>query len=136
MPVDVKALSCPPEEAAKHLRAFAESFIAKNHIDRWIHILLEKPEKAEDYLHKFEHQLNEKYCKELGGAESFPASLSESYKSKRGVYFDGSEPPSLMTAAEAASISTEKFADAVISIVPGKLALFFHHDGWTWICER
>jgi len=43
-----------------HLSQFAKSFIEKEWVDRWIHILLEKPEKALVELVKFERQRNKK----------------------------------------------------------------------------
>src|SRR5687767_2134551 len=91
-PVAVNPQPCPAEEAEKHLRGFAESFIDKRYSERWIHLLIEKPEKANKELFKFEHQLNEIHCKAIGrGANTFPSALAEVYGSRSGVYFDGSE---------------------------------------------
>src|SRR5688572_20458649 len=73
---EVNPQPCPPEDAEKHLRAFAESFVDSKHSDRWVHLLVEKPEKAEKALHKFERQLNERCCKLIGrGADSCPRLL-------------------------------------------------------------
>jgi hypothetical protein len=136
IPVAVNPQPCPTEEAKKHLRAFAESFIDGNYCERWIHLLIEKSEKAEKALHKFEHHLNESRCKEIGrGAHTFPSSLAEVYGVKLGVYFDGSEAPCKVSVAEAATLAVERFADAIFSLEAGKRALFFHHDSGTWVCE-
>lgn len=135
--VEVNPRTCSAEEAARHLRGFAESFIDKKHSARWIHLLIEKPEKAEKALHKFEHQLNGIFCKDIGrGQNSFPASLAEVYGANLGVYFDGSEPPCKVSVAEAATLAVERLADAIFSLESGKLAFFFHHDGGTWLCKR
>ncbi|MFN2407124.1 MAG: hypothetical protein ABR594_13805 [Pyrinomonadaceae bacterium] len=134
--IEVRPSPCSPEEAQDHLRAFAESFIKKAFVDRWLHITLEKPKKAEEELRKFENHLDARYCTMLHGADSFPVSLAEAYGSKRGVYFDGSEPACRMTAPEASSLATERNADALFSLTPGKLALFFFHEGYAWKCER
>ena len=134
--IEVTRLPCSAEAAEKHLRAFAESFIEKSFVDRWLHITLEKPKKAEEELRKFETHLDERYCRMLHGADSFPVSLAEVYGAKLGMYFDGSEPACRMTAPEAASLAAERNADTLFSITPGKLALFFFHEGYAWKCER
>jgi hypothetical protein len=72
----------------------------------------------------------------LHGSDSFPVSLAEVFGTKLGVYFDGTEPPCRITAPEASTLATERNVDAMFSMVPGKLALFFFHEGWSWKCER
>lgn len=134
--IEVNPQPCTSEEVKQQLRAFAESFIDKHYVDRWIHITLEKPKKARAEIHKFERHLCPKYCKMLNNADAFPVPLAEVYGAKLGIYFDGTEPPCKITAPEAASLSTERNIDALFSIIPGKLALFFHHDGWSWKCAR
>lgn len=137
MPAEVNPQPCPPEEAEKHLRAFAQSFVDRKHTGRWIHLLIEKPEKAENALHKFEHHLNESCCKEIGrGADTFPSSLAKVYGSRRGVYFDGSESPCRVSIAEAATLATERYADAIFSLDAGRRAIFFHHSSGAWVCEK
>lgn len=137
VPVIVNPQPCSLGEAEKHLRAFAESFIGKNYTNRWVHLLIDKPEKAEKALCKFEHQLDERYCKGVGyGAITFPASLAEVYGSTPGVYFDGSELPCQISVAEAATLASSRVVDAIFSLNPGKRAIFFHHDSGVWICEK
>jgi hypothetical protein len=134
--VPVNPKTCTPEEAEVHLRSFGKSFIDMNRFERWIHIMLEKPAKATE-MDGFIDYLNPQFCKIMKGADSFPCSLIERYGSKLGVYFDGKEPPTLMTSAEAASLSIARSTCAVFSIIPGKLGIFFGHDGiGAWICER
>jgi len=134
--VEVHPKPCSSSEAEKHLRAFAEFFIDKNYTDRWIHITIEKPEKAKHEMRKSERHLNPMYCKMMADVDAFPASLAEIYRSKQGVYFDGTEPGQYMTAPEAASLAEERNADAMFSMAAGKLAIFFFHEGWAWKCER
>ncbi len=137
MPVAVNPRPCLAEEAERHLRAFALSFVEKNHAGRWIHLLVEKLEKSGEALHRLEYQLDGRYCREAGrGADTFPSSLAEVYGSARGVYFDGSEPPCKISVAEAATLVTERFADAIFSLVAGRRALYFHHSSGMWVCER
>ena len=135
--VAINPQPCSAEEAEKHSRGFAESFIDRRHSERWIHLLIEKPEKADKALQKFEHQLNESCCKAIGrGSDTFPSALAEVYGSKSGVYFDGSESPHKVSVAEAVTLAAERFADAIFSVEAGELAFFFHHDSGTWVCEK
>lgn len=98
--VMVSSQPCPPEEAEKHLCAFARSFIDKAYTDRWLYILLEKPEKARRMMVKFEQQLDLCYCQEVDTVDLLPVSLSEKYGMKSGVYFDGSRLPIITTATD------------------------------------
>jgi hypothetical protein len=134
--IEVNPQPCSSEDADKHLRGFAEAFIDKAHVDRWIHIIFEKQKKAENELRKFERHLDSRYCTMLNSADTFPVSLSEEYGTKLGIYFDGSEPPCKITAPEAGSLVAERSTDAIFSMIPGKLAIFFFHEGWSWKCER
>jgi hypothetical protein len=131
-PVDVVLRPCSFELAKAHLRALT-AFLESTYAERWIHITIEKPEKAaRDGLQKFERHLIKT---RLEGGDIFPASFAELYGAKPGVYFDFKEPPSLMTAAEAAS---HVGFQAILSLVPGKSAILFAHDrvGYAWACEK
>jgi len=44
--------------------------------------------------------------------------------------------PAGLPLLKAASLATERKADALFSITPGKLALFFFHEGYAWKCEK
>jgi len=123
---------CSEEEAKDHLIKFAHAFVAEEHIPRWLHIVIERPEKAKREITKFENYLNRERCYLMKGAELFSSSLSKKYGNQLGVYFDGDGPAVLKTAAEAG----EWRPDAVFSLKPGKLAVFFFHEGWAWHCEQ
>jgi hypothetical protein len=135
-PVDVTPVSTSNEECERHLRAFIAQFIHIDRQRRWTHCLLESPTKAAQHLHRFATDRDARCCTELPGADSFPQSLGNVYGAKRGLYFDGIAPACKMTAAEAATMATEHFRDALVSFVPGKRVLFFHHDGTAWRCDR
>jgi hypothetical protein len=124
------------EEQDTHLRAFIRQFITPAAQNRWAHCLLESSEKAAGHLHRFERDLDPRYCREMKGPDAFPLSLEAVYGSERGVYFDGKRPPCQMTAAEAATMATEESRDALLSLSPGRRVLFFHHEGTAWKCER
>lgn len=132
--VDITPRPCSPELAREHLRALGKAFLEQSYLQRWLHLTIEKPEKGErEGLQKFEQHLDRSFCSRIEGADIFPDSLTERFGSKLGVYFDLRSPPCLMTAAEAAS---HVGFEAILSLEPGRLAIFFTHNRYAWVCER
>src|SRR5438876_5964192 len=136
VPVQVAPVAATPQEQETHLRAFIRQFIRPVAQSRWTHCLLESPEKAAGHLHRFDTDQDPRYCCEMKGPDTFPLSLEAVYGPERGIYFDGECPPCQMTVAEAATMATEQYRDALLSLTPGKRAVFFHHAGITWKCEQ
>lgn len=135
VPVTVAPVPATWEETECHVRAFIASFIKLERRSRWAHCVLASREKASGHLHRFGHDHEGGRCAELEGADGFPLALEDRYGSERGLYFDGVLPPCRMTAAEAATKTTEEGSDALLSFVAGSRALFFHHEGRVWRCE-
>ena len=134
--VEVNPRPCSTEELELHLRAFGNEFIEPSNLNRWTHIIFEKPEKAKNELSKLGNCINKKFFHTLIGSESFPVSLFEKFGNREGVFFDGIEVPCKLTASEAASLKEERDVNALFSIIPGKLALFFFRDGDVMLCEK
>ena len=135
-PVDLNPQPCPDAIRDTHLRAFVTSFILKPHRERCLHVLLDSPKKAVRELQKLDRWLDPEFATELEGSAGFPSELDKRLGAKRGVYFDGSDPSLLLTPAEAATLTTRDVSDAILSIVPGRCALAFHHEGYVYFCER
>ncbi|MCC2670920.1 MAG: hypothetical protein K0Q72_3391 [Armatimonadetes bacterium] len=136
VPVPVDPRPAAAAEVEAHLRAFITAFISTRSRPRWEHCLLVAPKKARGHLQHFRRDHDPAHCRELRGAAGFPLRLAGIYGSQVGIYFTGHANPLQVTAAEAATLATEHFADAVFSLVPGKLALYFDHDGGVWACEH
>jgi hypothetical protein len=136
IPVPMVSRGDLPLNVGDHLRTFIAAFVHAEARSRWEHCLLEAPQKARKRLQYFRRDLDPAYCRELPGAESFPLRLAGVYGDQVGVYFDGKPPARLVTAAEAATLATEDFADALLSLQLGKRALCFDHEGGAWLCER
>ena len=135
--VEVHPLPCSQEELERHLRAFVRSFVQPNRQQRWLHILVQKPSKAEDRMYRLVQDLDDRYCTELKGADNFPLAVAKRIGTKPGAYFDRSGECNKMTAAGAATLASESSMDALLSLIPGKLALYWHHDlGGPWLCKR
>lgn len=149
-PVPIVPILCTLEELETHLRGFIKGFIAEEAQERWLEYLVEqrplwfaleaRPRNMK-VLRKVDMMLNnfyfqEQYVRMIQGADTFPLSLAGVYGTALGVYFDPHTAPCKMTAAEAATKTTGSCIDAILSFVPGKKAISFHHEGGVWICER
>ena len=80
--------------------------------------------------------LNPEVSHKLEDSARFPRPLEKALGSPIGVYFEDYSCCHLLTPAEAATLASDHFPDAILSIIPGKLALVFHHDGATYLCEH
>ena len=80
--------------------------------------------------------LDERYCRELCGNDNFPQHIEWFAGNKAGVYFDPrQDEPVILRPSEAVVQAAADYTDAIFSIEPGKLALFFHHDCGVWLCQ-
>lgn len=133
--IDVHPEPCSRDELREHLEAFVDAFVPPNRRDRWRLILIEKPERAKSDLYLL--PLDERYCRELRGNENFPQYIERFADNKRGVFFDPRrDEPVMLRPSEALVQAVADYTDAICSIEPGKLALFFHHDCGVWLCQR
>ena len=134
-PVEVNPEPCSDVDRDLHLGAFVSSFIVGPRRDRCLHIFVECPDKAAREFHQIDRWLDRRWARELKGA-GFPRALQKAFESVRGVYFDGSSTSVLLTAAQAATVATQDSSDAILSLVAGRRALVFHHEGAVYLCER
>ena len=116
----------------EHFSEFAKAFIEKEFVDRWIHFLLEKPEKAYLELVKFERHRNMQNTDWLDES-SLENIFGDNYQNVQGIYFDGDEPEKL-SLSEAFDRGSGN--DAIFSIRAGKLAIFFFHEAEIFICKK
>lgn len=133
--VDVHPDPCSRDLLREHLESFVDAFVPEKRRDRWRLILIEKPQRAKSEMHLL--PLDERYCRQLVGNEHFPQHIEGLATAKRGVYFDPNrDEPVMLHPNEAVVQAVADYADAICSIEPGKLALFFHHDRGVWLCQR
>lgn len=131
-----KDIHTSTDEEIAHLKGFADAFIDPSFSDRWLHVLLEQPSKAASQLKKFERHLNLKHCVLVENVEQLKRLFPELYSGVSGLYFDGVGPARTLTIEKAIEQSTDDVCDAIYSIRPCCLALFFFHEGWLWVCKR
>ncbi len=123
-------------EATKHIADFVQAFVDRTFRHRWMHGLLEKPSKAKETLVKFGRHLDQRRCRLLEGPELHLEALEVMCGPRKGLYFDGLDEPCFVTAEEASTRANNACSDAIFSIVLGRKAIFFFHEGWAWLCER
>lgn len=134
--VEVKPQPCSAAELKMHLAEFGHAFVSRDRRERWTHITQERPEKAKDEIGKLIWETNEQLHEPLFGSNGFPNALKKRFGNKMGVYFNGIDEPCKVTAVEASSLAASYPVDALFSIMPGKLAIFFFHEGDVIVFEK
>ena len=69
-------------------------------------------------------------CDEQSRPDEWPRAVAE-----MGVYMADVRVGLTMSVADASSLSIRTCSDAVLSIVPGRLAVFLNHEWGVWYCE-
>ena len=147
-PVIVQPQSCSLDEQAVHMHAFIDTFIKPGARDRWLtrvwephQLWLQQHKRTSDTTQKahrvfaeFESDRITNLCAPLDHTASWPIPLSQRFGSQLGVFFHTGSEPSRLTAAEAATQAFEE--NSIWSLILGREALLFLHEGPTWLCKR
>lgn len=96
--------------------------------DTWIGLLSERPDHILNRSSKLFNYLDHNYIEQNDSLNNVAA------KDKPGVFYDFKSEPKCISFDEA--IEEGKGCDALFSIIPGKLAIYFLHDGWNFVCEK
>jgi len=132
---DVHPQPCTQEELLSHLAAFVDAFVETRAKARWRLNLVEKPERSAAEFQGW-IPLNSRYARELTGRESWPQHIEKLTGDTAGVFYQFGENPVKLRASEAACVACERFADAILSIIPGRKAVLFNHETQVWFCSR
>lgn len=111
-----------------HLSMFAKKFIIKNRVDRWLDLLVRRPKKIFEKSSDIFDHLDSSYCKRNDELENVVD------QNTLGVFYNFHGEPIVITFKEAVDLGHYK--NAIFSIKSGKLAVFFFHEGWNYICNR
>ena len=112
---------------SEHFTGFVNSFVEKHRRERWLHLLLKRPEQIYTNSHKLHNHLDWSSCSKLKDE-------SELNPKAKGVYYGFSDEPVVLTVAEAFMVGPERVG--VFSIVPGKLAIYFFHELENYLCKN
>ncbi len=116
------------ETYQRHLVAFVRSFVVREKRERWINILISKPERAQRDGYRMINDLDrDKY----GG---YIYSTLPKLKNKKGIYYEFSDKAIWLPCEDALDIGRGN--DAIFSIEEGKLAAFFFHEWDEFLCQK
>lgn len=121
--------AAPPAEEAtltQHFSAFVASFVEQVRRERWLHFLLNRPRQV------FKNGRNLYGC--LDERRYSPLKDPSQLQHKgQGVFYGFIDEPVLLTLEEA--VVAGYYRDAIFSMIPGKKAIFFSHEGDIVLCE-
>jgi hypothetical protein len=110
------------------MKSFAEAFVLKERKDRWARLLCERPNNIFKESSKLFNHLNHNYI------EQNDSLINIAPYDNVGVFYDFCDEPKCITFKEA--IEEGHGHNAMFSINPGKLAVYFLQEGWNFVCKR
>lgn len=120
--------ACPvADEAAwlQHAAGFALAFVVSAKRERWTELLAWRPRRIGGDSHKLHSDLDRRHCRVVA---ELPAAIRGS-----GLFYGFFDAPRMVPAESAAMVAGG--GDAIFSLVPGKLAVYFFHEGEMWLCQ-
>lgn len=120
--------ACPVADEAlwqTHVEGFVAAFITSAKKERWLELLTKRPRRIGRQSHKMHSDLDRRVCQNVGWA--VPANLAG-----EGLYYAFAGAPQV---APVELLRELQLGDAVFSLVPGKLAVYFFHEGEVWLCR-
>ena len=111
-----------------HLSSFAESFVEESRKEKWIGLLSERPDNILSLSYKLFNYLNHNYIEQNDALDNVVSDDTV------GVFYDFNEEPQCISFKAAKEVV--KGRDAMFSIEPGKLAVYFYHEGWNFVCRK
>jgi hypothetical protein len=116
-----------PVNVEDHLAAFVRGFVVAAKRDRWLELLTRRGRNAFRNSDKLMDALDGRFCVRADGVWDIdPGRLC--------VYYDFRDEPSVVPFGEATAAGTGR--DALASLEPGRLAVHWSHEDWSWLCRR
>jgi len=120
----------PADSQSAHFNSFVESFITPRKRERWKYLYLNSSRNLFHESHKFRADLSKSLIVPI--SESSLSSVVP--KTSRGVFLDFRGDSKELILSDAVLLGAGQ--DAIFSIVPGQLALFFFHEDELWLCRK
>lgn len=111
-----------------HMRSFAEAFVISTRKEQWVYLLSERSNNTFKKSSKLFNHLDHKYIEQNDSLANITST------EQQGVYYNFNDEPKCMSFKEA--VEKGKSHDSIFSIEPGKLVVYFFHEGWNFICKR
>jgi hypothetical protein len=93
--------------------------------ERWADMLARRPRRINQDSHKLHSDLDQRTCCRV---DELPAAVRGS-----GLFYGFFDTPRVVSAASGAVAAAG--GDAIFSLVPGELAVYFFHEGEIWLCQ-
>jgi hypothetical protein len=122
------------ELVAEHLTGFIDTFVDAKRRERWREFAFKNPEKAVRDLHKL--PLDLRYTTWLDGDKLDGDRVKELTNNRKGILVTFTDEPRLLSSDDAAYVFHCRTYDAIYSVEPGRLALYFNHDGAAAVLRR
>jgi len=120
-----------------HIKGFCNTFIRKEFRERWTYWLRDRPDKGRTELHKFHAHHDPRLCHITKTVDVTATRLRRQVDVDTALVFTSSMRfPEIVPIDEALERNEPYPEDAIISVVPGSVAVVFSHDGLCWICQR
>jgi len=120
--------SCDETILNQHLEKFVSSFVFPNRQEKWKHLFLKNRKRSYKNSSKLESHLTRQFCFLLKSEE-----LHINIET-RGVYYNFRDSSFSISLKDALILGD--YQDAIFSIIPGELALYFSHEGRIWLCRN
>lgn len=120
--------ACPVADEAtwlRHAAGFVAAFVAPDRRDRWAELLARRPRRTDRNAHKLHSALDRRLCRRV-------AALPPSIRGL-GLFYRFFDAPRVVPAEDAESAAGG--GDAIFSVIPGELAVFYFHEGELWLCQ-
>ncbi|RKZ79051.1 MAG: hypothetical protein DRR19_25495 [Candidatus Parabeggiatoa sp. nov. 1] len=111
-----------------HLEKFVSSFIFPNRQEKWKHLFLKNRKRSYQNSSKLESHLTRQFCFLLKKEE-----LHINIETM-GVFYNFRDSSFFLSLKDALILGD--YQDAIFSIIPGELALYFSHEGRIWLCQN
>lgn len=109
----------------RHAAGFASAFVAPARRGRWADLLARRPRRIGCDSHRLHADLDRRVCRPIA---DWPAGLRGD-----GVFYGFFDIPRVVPASRAAVFAGG--GDAIFSLTPGELAVYFFHEGEVWLCR-
>ena len=119
--------SCPVAGEAlwlRHATAFVTAFVTPAKRHRWHYLVTQRPSRIRRSSSKLHSDLDRRTCRSVGVV---PAGTRGD-----GVFYAFDLDPRIVSVDTAAVLAS---GDAIFSLVPGELALYFFHESEVWLCQ-
>jgi hypothetical protein len=120
--------ACPVADEAdwlRHAAAFAAAFVAPAKRERWAEMLAKRPQRIGRNSHKLHSDLDPRTCRRVA---ELPAVVRGA-----GLFYGFCDAPRVVPAASVAVAAGG--GDAIFSLLPGELAVYFFHEDEVWLCQ-